>query len=200
MESDQLKADIFKRVAEVNFEHLEFVLPKFKLEKHPKGSLLLKENQVSRKIYFICKGHVQVLYYADDLSIWTRSLLSDNQWCCSLESFIYGQPSSEEIVCLSDITAFSIDRDDFDQLRSLIPEFGEAFQNIVTELYLETNNRIQFVLSRSAKERIKWLYSNKIEYVKNYSSLLLASYLHLNKDVFGRLRPVILREMETIKK
>lgn len=176
------------------------VLPKFILERHQRGTVLLSENQVSSKIYFICSGHVQVLYYGDDQNQWTRSLLSEDQWCCSLESCIYRNASTEEMVCLTDATVFSINRDDFDQLSQIIPEFAAAFQNIVTELYIESNNRIQFVLSRSAKDRIKWLYTNKQDYVKNFSSLLLASYLHIHKDVFSRLRPLVQKEMDSVEK
>ena len=195
-EIDLMKEHIKKRLGSNFPENLEFVLSSFMLFEYKKKHIILHYEEICNNVYFVCKGGIQVLYSDTSGNVWTRDLIFKDQWCCNLESFINCLPSNEEFKCIEDTTVLAINKNTFDNLLKDVPGFGNVFQQILTELYIENNNRIKYVLSQSAKNRIKWLYENKRELLNKVSSLVLASFLHINKDVFCRLRPQVLKELK----
>lgn len=190
-----LKQHIIQRLGK-NPDKLDFVLSYFRLIHHNKRETILEFNNICNNVYFVCNGGIQVLYHDSKGNIWTRDIILQEQWCCSMESFIHQKPSFEEFKCIENTTLLAINKNSFDTLCMEVPNFGLVFQQILTELYIETTNRIKNVLSQNAKERIKWLYKNKPELVLKVSSLVLSSYLHINKDVFSRLRPEVLNDLK----
>lgn len=193
-ERDALKCHIISRLNNKIPNNLDVVLSCFSIETYGRNEYVLKYGEISRKVYYVIDGHLQILYYDSNGDMWTRDFVSSDQWCCSLDSFMNELPATEEILSLTPIKMLSIEKAKFDTLLKQFLDFGRVYQQILTELYLETLNRIQYVLSKKAEDRIKWLYKYKRPYTKLYTAKNIASYLHLNKDVYSRINKNIIVE------
>lgn len=194
MELDQLKKHLIGRLNRPNPDNLEVVISKFSLAQYKKGDTLLYANDICKKILFVCSGCIQVTYSDTQGRVWTREIVCQDQWCCDLDSFLHEQASTEEMHCLQPTTVLGINKQNFLLLQAQVPGFGLVYQQILSELYIETNRRIQFMLTQDAKARIAWFYRQRPDLVKMLTAKTIASYLHLHQDVYGRLRPQVLRE------
>lgn len=200
METDILREHIVSRLSESFPDNLDMVLSGFEIHRFSKGRYLLKTGEICRNVYFVSQGALQVSYTDDEGGVWVRDLITENQWCCSLESFLNETPGTEEIKCLEPAVILSVSRENFIHLKSAVPQFATIYQQIITELHIETHKRLQTLLTLNAADRIKWFYSHKADLSNRFTSLTIASYLHLNKDVFCRKRPAALKELETAQK
>ena len=192
-ELEVLKQDVVKRLNGLTPSNLEEVLRLFKLEAHEKGSFILSQGDISKHIYFIVSGDLQVIYQDSSGRSWTRDFLTNGDWCCSLHSFFNHQACEEEVMSLSPSILLAIHKSDFDYCAQHFPDFIRVYQQIITDLNITSINRLQHLLSCNASARIEWLHTNKKHYLGKYSSKALASYLHLHKDVYSRLSAVRLK-------
>lgn len=196
MEPEILKNHIIHRLNGIIPPGLDVVLSNFKRKEINKGDRLIDFNEICQSVFFIEKGLVQIIYYDDNDNLWTRDIVCKNEWCANLESFENQTPSKEEYICLEKSVLWSLDRTSFNEMLKFAPQFGEIYRQILSELYFESIKQNQVIISKSAEQRIYWLYSEKQYIAKKLSAKILANYLHLNKDVFGRLRKNVLKGLK----
>lgn len=192
-----LREHIKQRLGVQQPANLEMVLEHFQQRGLKKGEVLLPYGAVCKHVFFVASGALQVQYIGENGQAWTRDFIMPTFWCCSMESFVKSEPGAEEIICVQDAVVLGIEKSRYDWLLQNIPEFGKVYQQILTEIYVATNRRMQLLLTQSAAERIHWLYAEKMDLVRLFSAKKLASYLHLNKDVFCRLRPEVLKAVKS---
>ncbi len=193
MEPLVLKSHIIERLNNTVPEGLDTVLKHFKFKLIQKGERLIEFNEICQAVYFIERGMIQVCYLDSEDNIWTRDLATENQWCSNLESFEHETPSKEEYICLTDCVLWYLDKFSFQEMLKFAPEFGEIYRQILRELYFESIKQSQIIASKTAEQRILWLYKEKPHLTKLLTAKVLANYLHLHKDVFGRVRSKVLK-------
>jgi CRP-like cAMP-binding protein len=185
---EMLKDDILKILKSTNPEGFEDVLADFKLLHFKKRDKILEYGQICKYLYFVVQGGIKSEYQGQSSCSWIRDIVLEKEWCCSLDSFINEKASEEELICLEDTIVYAINKDNFDKMLFLVPGFGIVYQKILTQKYVELNQRLELLLGMRAKERIEWFFVNKSKLAKSLSGKDQASYLHLHKDVFHRLR------------
>jgi signal-transduction protein with cAMP-binding, CBS, and nucleotidyltransferase domain len=185
---NMLKEDILRIINQPNPVGLEDVLANFQIIEFNKKDKILEYGQTCKYLYFVIKGGIKSEYQDQSFNTWIRDIVFENEWCCSLNSFINEKEAEEELICIENTTVYAIHKDNFDKLLFQVPGFGIVYQKILTQKYVELNQRMEVFLGMSAKERIEWLFINKIKLTRILSGKDQASFLHLNKDVFHRLR------------
>lgn len=171
-----------------NVENLEFVLSKFIPIEVKRNELLLEQGDYCKYVYFIAKGSLQVFVYDKELNETTRDIVLENSWCSELISFGSGKPAQENIRTIESASLLAIDRQNFQLLLEMVPQFDKVYKQILEASYANSVYRINTFVSLSALERIKWLMENRPGIMTRFSSKLIASYLGINKDVFSRLK------------
>jgi len=185
---NMLKEDILRIINHPNPEGFEDVLTNFKLLHFKKRDKILEYGQICKYLYFVVQGGIKSEYQEQSSCSWIRDIVLEKEWCCSLDSFINEKAAEEELICLENTIVYAIHKDNFEKMLFLVPGFGIVYQKILTRKYVELNQRLELLLGLRAKERIEWLFVNKSKLAQFLSGKDQASYLHLHKDVFHRLR------------
>ena len=99
------------------------IMDAFQKEFYNKKSILLREGQYCKKLYFVDKGLVRTLFYHKEKDISTF-FYPENLFFTSTYSFYSQQPSFEYIEALEDSTVYAIGYDAYQKLLNDFPAFG----------------------------------------------------------------------------
>ena len=119
---------------EVNAIAETMVIQQFK-----KGTVLLREGQISTETYFVLKGCVRQ-YFLIDGEEKTNNFFTEEQWVVSLNSFNPELVSKHFLDCCEDSTLVVGDSDKADKLFKQFPKL-ETVSRKVMEKVLQNNRK-----------------------------------------------------------
>lgn len=182
-----LRQHLIKRLGN-DIDQLEDVLATFKWIETKRNEQLLTQGDICKKVYFVAEGSLQVYVYNEDMNEMTRDIIIEEYWCTELISFGSGQPALENIRTIEPSHLLCIDKDGFNMMMQLVPQFERVYKQILETSYANSVYRINTFVALSALDRIKWLMNHRPTFMTRFSSKLIASYLGINKDVYSRLK------------
>ena len=156
-------------------------------EKHDAKTVLLKEGEYSKNIYFINKGCIRQWFNKDGKDI-TFQFFFEGQPVSSIESFLYSEPSIFSIETLEAVHLTSISKDDFEQLLSLYPDLKDA---ILEKVIGRFRVYMKLFLSRikdTPQERYEDLLRNRPDIIQRVPQHYIASYLGITSVSLSRIR------------
>ncbi|KAA0990923.1 Crp/Fnr family transcriptional regulator [Dyadobacter aurulentus] len=163
------------------FSHL------FTREEVPARTVLLKEGDVARKIYFIEKGCFRLSFNNDGKDI-TFQFFFENEGISSAESFRYDQPSLYSIESLEPSIVHTLTKTDYFKIieNSLLIKQNIEEQLIQRLLYIE-----KLFLSRiknSPEERYQELLEQYPQILQRVPQHYIASFLGITPVSLSRIR------------
>lgn len=169
-------------------ENLHYVLERFESIQIKRGETLLTAGEVSKYVYFVAKGCLQVYVIDKDGVETTREFYVEDQWVTDIFGFQNQVASSEFIRCVEHSSLLRIHYDQFRHLSEIIPQFSLVYKQILELSYNNAVYRLNTLMSMDALERIKWMMENKPKIMSRLSSKLIASYLGISPETMTRLK------------
>src|ERR1700722_4988824 len=164
-------------------ERLQLTLKK---EEFKKKTFLLKEGQISNKVYFIEKGLVRVYYVKDGVEI-CSGLLCEGGVLISVKSFFDRVRSEEYIQALEDLTVYYISYEELEALYLDLPEFNIAARKLITAYYVKSEERNYLLRRHTAQEKISYFQEHFSHLVPRVPRKDIASYLGVALETLSRL-------------
>jgi CRP-like cAMP-binding protein len=163
------------------FSHL------FKREEVSAKTILLKEGEIAKKIYFIEKGCFRLSFNNDGKDI-TFQFFFEGEGISSAESFRYTQPSLYSIESLESSIVHSLTKADYFTIieNSLLIKQNIEEQTVQRLLYIE-----KLFLSRiknSPEERYKELLEQYPKILQRVPQHYIASFLGITSVSLSRIR------------
>ena len=163
------------------FSHL------FKREEVSAKTILLKEGEIAKKIYFIEKGCFRLSFNNDGTDI-TFQFFFEGEGISSAESFRYNQPSLYSIESLESSIVHSLTKTDYFKIIENSPLIKQDIeeQTIQRLLYIE-----KLFLSRiknSPEERYKELLEQYPKILQRVPQHYIASFLGITSVSLSRIR------------
>lgn len=177
-----------QKLVKADPESLQLVLSYFKQLKTKRHHFLLREGEVCRTCYFINRGCVQVYYLDRNNDEATRDFFFETQWMTNIDSFSKQEPSQEFYRTLEPTELLTIDRDVFFQLIEKVPQFMEAYRQILEASYSHSINRINSFNAMDALERLQWVRDHQPHILTRLSSKVIASYIGVSPETLSRLK------------
>lgn len=153
----------------------------------PPHTELLKEGQISNKIYFIKQGSLRLWFNNDGKDI-TLQFFFEKSAVCSIESFMNQEPSMFTLESIEKTTMLALTKDDFRKILTQYPEIKEGFSKI---LFMRMGNYARLFLSRikdTPAKRYKDLIKEHPEILKRIPQHYIASYLGITPVSLSRIR------------
>ncbi len=153
----------------------------------PKGTVLVKNGDRCKNLYFINKGIIRGFYFDNGKEI-THWFAQEDDFSTSFYSFITNQPSPETLETLEDCELTQIN---FDALQKLYSEFPETERigRIITETYyIDLEERFLNIQFKSAKERYQNLLEKNPSLIQRASLGQIATYLGITQETLSRVR------------
>lgn len=150
-------------------------------------SLLLKEGQVSQRIYYIKKGFVRAYYYKGN-NEFTSWFMGEGSIIMSVYSFFSRKPSFENIEVLEDSILQSINWDQLQSIYKSHPEFNQTGRLITEQYYIMSEERTINLQTLNAKQRYEKLLSDYPGILQKASLGQIASFLSIKQETLSRIR------------
>ncbi|MGB0523313.1 MAG: Crp/Fnr family transcriptional regulator [Flammeovirgaceae bacterium] len=168
-------------------EAAKLIVENFEPEVIPKKSIILKEHQYCRKLYFIKKGLVRTFYYfqGNDVSSW---FYSEGYFFTAWFSFYSQKPSIENIQALENTEVLSINYTAYQKLLNQHPSI-EHFGRKLAEgqlAFIDEYSKGYMFLSAQDRYRMLIEYFPDIELRVKISDI--ASFLGITRETLSRIR------------
>ena len=150
-------------------------------------TILLREGEIAKHIYFIKKGCLRLWFNKDGKDV-TLQFFFEDQAVASIESLVSNQPGMFTLESVEPSTILSISKENLEHLTEVYPELKEGFQNIMFQRF---RNYTKLFLSRikdSPKERYDDLIKNHPEIVNRVPQRHVASYLGVTPISLSRIK------------
>ncbi|MBC7934227.1 MAG: Crp/Fnr family transcriptional regulator [Rhizobacter sp.] len=148
---------------------------------------LLREGSVCNYAAFIVKGCLHYYYIVDGEES-TGQFFFENGWYSDYESFLSGEPSSQNIQALEDCTLYLIYRTDLESLFSQYPVFEKFGRLMAERAVLGLKKKNEFLTLQSFEQRYLQLINERPKVIERVSLKYIASYLGMKAESLSRIR------------
>jgi CRP-like cAMP-binding protein len=156
-------------------------------EHFPKKTIILKEGQVSQRIYFVKQGFTRA-YYHKGGSEFTSWFMGQGEIIVSVYSFFSRKPSFENIQVLEDSVLQSINWDQLQSIYKNYPEFNLTGRLITEQYYIRSEERAINLQTLTAKQRYDNLLATYPGILQKVSLGQIASFLSIKQETLSRIR------------
>jgi CRP-like cAMP-binding protein len=179
--------DSFNKYGKVSDADRELISSLVHVEQLKKDAFFVREGQVCKKIAFVIKGMIRH-YYSTDKGDITRWVTLEHNFATSLYSFILQKPSFESLQAIQDSELIILPRSGWEALMKEQTIFKEIWTKHMEENYLGMEERVFYLISKSAEERYHHLLQSNPEFIQKVPLLYLASMLGTTPRHLSRIR------------
>lgn len=165
-------------------KHLFTILEKITVKK---GTLLLRENKICDRAYFLAEGLARGYYNirGKELTSW---FVSEGDILTSLSSFIKQERGKENIEVLENSTLYSVSYDEWENIFQKYPEFNLFGRLLMQRYYINLEKHALSLQFDTAKERYEKFIEKQGHIQLRVPLQHLASYLGISKETLSRIR------------
>lgn len=152
-----------------------------------KNHLLIKEDRVTHKLYFIEKGSARTFYYHDGKDV-TSWIYREGQLITSWSSFFTRLPSYENVELTEDASVISISYDNLQKLYQTYPKMQEFGRIMVEDQMVFLDYFYKGFFFITAKEKYALLLSIFPDVTQRVNLGHIASFLGISQETLSRIR------------
>lgn len=157
------------------------------ITKHKKGDLLIQQDQVAHRVYFIDEGSARTFYYHDGKDI-TSWMYREDQLMTCWSSFYSMSPSHEILQITEDATIISISYDKLQELYASYPRMQEFGRLMVEEQLIFIDQFFKGFMFMTAKEKYELMLSSFPDAPLRINLGHIASFLGITQETLSRIR------------
>jgi CRP-like cAMP-binding protein len=159
----------------------------FKTETYAKGTLIIKPDSFSNKIFFIEKGLIRTFYYKDEKDI-TEFFFDEGSFTTSINSVFYGTPEPYGFEALEKTTVRAIIFKDLEALFNTIPLLQSLCFYVTIDILNLLSQKLQSIQFQTAEQRYRIMMDMYPEILLRASLGHIASYLGITQQTLSVIR------------
>ena len=161
----------------------------FKQETLSKNDYYLKKNKYCSKLSFVTKGFIRVFSInPNGTKEVTQWLSNEGMFLTELASFHFGTPSRWHFQALTDCELYSISKEDYSKMNSLVKNWDELEKMFLAKCFVSLENRVFEQLSMTAEQRISSMIKTNPEIFLHVPHQYIASMLGMTPETLSRVR------------
>ena len=162
------------------------IVENFKAEKLTKGQILLKENSICNKMWFIESGTIRQYIILNDADV-TKWFYVDNQWATSHYSYFEQKPAYDYLVAYEDSIVYSITNDAEKALLEY-PQYLKYHFILLRQYLADLNYAMKTYKYMTADEKYKFCMDKHPEVIQRVKLKELASMIGISQETLSRIR------------
>lgn len=160
----------------------------FERKNFQKDEVLLHQNEISQKVYFILEGGVHQYYLLENGSQKSCYFSFENTFATDIESFSKKQPAETNLVALEPTKCLVITCQNLNILLSESYNLHTFFRLLIEEVAMRGVKRTKSLLSETPEERYESLLKEQPMLFQKVPQKLIAQYLGIQPESFSRLK------------
>jgi CRP/FNR family transcriptional regulator, anaerobic regulatory protein len=179
---------------QIDSETAHLISQYFEKSRYNSSDLLLKEGEVSNKIFFIEKGLAREYSYADEDADadadakMTHWFIKENDWVNQTESFTFDTPAKWGIEAIAYTETQYITKENFQKILTEYPEMAFKALSLFQLYLIEYENRFFFQRIKKVEDRLE-VFEKKYADILNHLPLnMVASYLNTTPSNLSKVR------------
>lgn len=160
---------------------------RFKRKEVPAKTMLLKEGQISKTMFFIEKGCLRTWIHNDGEEITTQFFFEGDS-VSSIESFKTNQPSLYSIESVEPCTLQTVSQKDFQNTLQSSPELKQKMEDHLFRRLFQAQQLLFSFLKNNPQQRYEELIENHPHIVQRVPQHYIASYLGITSVSLSRIR------------
>jgi CRP-like cAMP-binding protein len=157
------------------------------IQSFSKGTILLKETDVNKKVFFVLKGCVRQ-YHMVDGEEKSANFFTEEQWVLSLNSQAQDAPAGFFYDCVEDCILMVATASEYNPMYDAFPRF-EAISRLILEKEFSYQRDIQVsYVTDTPEQRYLKLLSLKSDLINRVPQYQIASYIGIKPETLSRIR------------
>ena len=152
-----------------------------------KGTILLREGEVSKACYFILKGCIRQFYLVDGEEK-TTAFYTEEQAVVSMTSYTQQVPASHYFACVEDTTATVGYFGKEAEMYGRFPRFEALTRTLVEQDYGKSQEALAVFITSSPEERYLHLLETNPALLQRVPQHQIAGYLGMTPESLSRIR------------
>lgn len=170
----------------INVAPIQFFAKYIFLQKKSKGEFLLKEGEVSDKMYYFETGLVKVFSIQKEQEV-VAWFAKEGDFLTLVNSFVYNTPSHESIEILEDITYYAIPKNLYFQLMGFSTQITLFTMFEMLNAVCEFQTQTIILRTLKSKEKYQYFVDNYPDLFKRINQKDLASFIGLEETYLSKL-------------
>lgn len=162
----------------------------FKEIKVKNKTVLLREGEISRKIFFIKEGCIRMGFYNKGRDI-TFQFFFENMPVASIESFLSNQPGQFFLESLEPSVLYCLNKKDFERIIRETPELKEYLNKLFFSRFERYSKLFLSFIRDTPEERYLELLKNEPHILQRVPQHYIASYLGITPVSLSRIRKIL---------
>lgn len=185
--SDQLLQRVYQYPS-LSKADMEKIISKHERVTFPKNAYLLQAGQTANAYYILESGLIRTYLFDFEGNQITTDFISSGEIAIEVASIFQRIPTSEYMQALTDVVAWTIDFDTFQQLFLSIPALTEWGRAWMTMQLVMSKRRATEMITDTAASRYAHLMKAKPEILQQAPLKYIASYLGVTDTSLSRIR------------
>ncbi len=185
----------FSKISPLSKEEAKCIEEGMCIKAFKKGTVLLKEGQLSTDTYFILEGCIREFVVTDGDER-TTNFFTEDQWVISLNNFGQQNPTAHNLVCAEDTTVSVGNEKSAREMFRQFPRF-ETISRAVMETFLtEQKKLLTSFLTESPEQRYLTLLKSRSDLLQRMPQYQIASYIGIKPESLSRIRKRVLMKLK----
>ncbi|SMC65890.1 Crp/Fnr family transcriptional regulator [Pedobacter africanus] len=190
---DQILLNFLAKYIQLSEEEKNAIIDVAFFTSFKKGTILLKEGQLSKDSYFVVKGCIRC-YYIVDGEEKTTAFYSDGE-SLTPPSALTRKPSEYYISCLEDSVLSAGDAEPDEELFKKFPKLEKLCRILSEDLHSKSQIAFDNFKISSPEQRYLHLLETRPDLVQRIPQYYLASYLGITPQSLSRMRNRLVKKV-----
>lgn len=164
------------------------IMDRILVETYKKGTVLLRQGEISDKCYFVLKGCVRQYAFGDDGKETTYNFFTEGQSVVLFKSYKQRVPSDYSLSCIEECTLIVGSVDSEEKMYDQFPELKNITRIIMEQNFGQAQDDTAMLMGTSPEERYLRLLEKRPELIKRVPQHQLASYLGITPESLSRIK------------
>lgn len=183
---------LIKQAIEISDEEAKIIEDCIPVRTFKKGTILLKEGQISKESYQNLSGLVRKYYIIDGNEV-TTNFYEEGNSIASFTSLHQETPSKHYFECIEDCKLAILNKDKEKELIKLVPKYETLCRTSVEEDLGKQQDSLASYLISSPEQRYLNLLNDKPKLLNRVPLYYLASYIGVKPESLSRIRKRIMK-------
>jgi CRP-like cAMP-binding protein len=186
--------EYMSQFTELSEEEAQLMIESYPLRTYKKGSVLLKEGQVSKDAFLVLKGCVRK-YCLIDGEEKTTAFFMEGEVAIDFESAANHKPSKHYLECVEDSRIAVINSEKEEAYYKRFPRFEELSRAEAEKMMGSSQEALSSFITSSPEQRYLDLLQNRPKLLQRVPQHQIASYIGVTPESLSRIRKRIAKNL-----